>query len=68
MYAYTVLLDYLPILQYGATLLGSKDKCKKIEEVSRLNLRHFLIFKKIFYLIQWGKTSESPIQQYVLNK
>ena len=29
MYVYTVLLDYLPILQYDAILLGSKEKCKK---------------------------------------
>ena len=46
-----VQLDYLPILQYDATLFGSKDKCKKMKEVPRLNLRDFLFFKKLLYLV-----------------
>ena len=55
-------------MQYDATLLGSKGKCKKMEEVLRLNLSLFLFFKTIFYLIKWDKTSESSIEQYVINK
>ena len=68
MYAYTVLLGYLSIMQYDATLLGSKGKCKKMEEVPWLNLRLFLLFKTKFYLIKWGNTSESSIEQYVIHK
>ena len=40
-----------PLLQNDAALLGSKDKCKKMEDVPRLNLGHFLFCKTIFNLI-----------------
>ena len=43
-----VLLSYLPILQYDATLLGTKNKCQSIGDVLRFKLRYFLFFKSIY--------------------
>ena len=40
-----VLLGYLPISQYDATLLGTKNNGKSIEDLLSFNLRLILIFK-----------------------
>ena len=43
-----IILGYLIILQYNATLLGTKNKCKSIEDVQSFNLRQYLFFKSTY--------------------
>ena len=39
---------YYIILQYDATHVGTKNKCKSIGDVARFKLRQFLFFKSIY--------------------
>ena len=51
-----VLWSYLPILQYDATLFGTNNNRKSIEEIKSFNLRPSLSFRMmgVFYSSEIG--------------